>query len=66
MNLPYSDWDHYKDHYNNWKNAWLRKKAARDRSGAAADPIAKWENELYDLEADNPKFNPDKRVILFS
>ena len=63
MGLEYKNWQHYTEHYNNWKTTWTKRKVLRGKSGAAADPPAAWENELYDLEESNPKFNPDKRVI---
>ena len=65
LGLAYRDWGHYKEHYDNWKTAMGKRNLTRKKSGAAPIPFAPWENELSCIEENNPKINPDKRVISY-
>ena len=60
--IPYQDWDKAEKQYNRWKVAAGKLNTKRNQTGSSPIPFKKWEQLIADIEPNNPKYNPDKKV----
>ena len=68
QDIAYTDFKHFLAQYGQWKTSALKMKAARDRTGANANPPKRWEDLIFLIETamKNPKFDPTLEASMLS
>lgn len=54
--------DHFKKQYYSWKSIALDRNKSRQKTGSAPIPPLQWENIMFEIERDNPRFNTGIQV----
>ena len=62
LGLEFTSYDHFKTHYNNLKDKYVKNKKIREKSGEGYLERQSWEEDMFLVEKENPKINPAKKV----